>query len=174
MTEDRIDFGPLPKSTFELLDHKGKRVTAETYHGFYTMVYFGFTNCRVVCPRTLAKLSAALDDLRELADAVQPLYTTVDPERDTPEAMHKFLRSYPRFIGLTGSAAEIDRAKQAFRVFTRRADDPVTGYAVSHSAVTYVMDRHGSYAAHFLESASAEQIARRLRSVIVTQQTDQS
>jgi protein SCO1 len=164
--EDRI--GPVPDSTFELLDHNGNRVTAETYFGLYTMIYFGFTNCRVVCPRTLAKLSAALDDLGELADEIQPLYISVDPERDTPEVMRKFLRSYPRFTGLTGSATEIHRAKQAFRVFTRRATDPVTGYAVPHSAVTYVMDPQGAYTGHFLDSVPAEEIAKRLRSMIVT------
>ena len=155
-----------PTGKFDLLDHHGNRVSSETYRGLFTMIYFGFTNCRVVCPRTLAKLTLVLDLLGSVAQEIQPLYISVDPERDSPEAMRSYLGSYPHFTGLTGSPAEIDRAKQAFRVFTRRSDDPITGYAIPHSAITYVMDRQGAYVDHFLDSAPIDVIVGRLREIV--------
>ena len=97
-----------PTGKFDLLDHHGNRVSSETYRGLFTMIYFGFTNCRVVCPRTLAKLTLVLDLLGSVAQEIQPLYISVDPERDSPEAMRSYLGSYPHFTGLTGSPTEID------------------------------------------------------------------
>jgi len=155
-----------PTGKFDLLDHHGNRVSSETYRGLFTMIYFGFTNCRVVCPRTLAKLTLVLDLLGSVAQEIRPLYISVDPERDSPEAMRVYLGSYPHFTGLTGSPTEIDRAKQAFRVFTRTSDDPITGYAVPHSAITYVMDRQGAYVDHFLDSAPIDVIVGRLREIV--------
>jgi len=112
------------------------------------LVFFGFTHCRIVCPRALGKLCRVLDDLGPLAERVQPLYVTVDPERDTPAVMREFLgRSYPRFTGLTGSPAQIDAAKAAFRVFARRVADPDSpgGYAMPHTAIAYLLDEAGRY-----------------------------
>jgi protein SCO1/2 len=109
--------------SFCLIDHDGHNVSDETYRGQYVLIFFGFTNCRVVCPRALTKLSAVLDSLGPLADRIRPIYVTVDPERDTPDAMRSFLQSYPRFTGLTGSLEQIDRMKKAYRVFAQRVDD---------------------------------------------------
>ena len=151
--------------SFSLIDHDGEEVSDETYLGHFVLIFFGFTHCRVVCPRALAKLSAALDSLGPLAERIRPIYITVDPERDTPGAMRGFLRSYPRFTGLTGSREQIDHAKQAFRVFAQRTADPTdnNGYAVPHTAITYLMDTQGRFVAHFTDALSAEEIATRLR-----------
>src|SRR5882762_1597942 len=89
--------------SFQLVDHHGRAVTEASYHGRFALLFFGFTHCCVVCPRALTKLSGVLDALGPLADRVQPLYITVDPERDTPDVMRAFLQAYPRFTGLTGS-----------------------------------------------------------------------
>ena len=106
--------------SFRLIDHHGARVTDETYRGRFVLIFFGFTHCRVVCPRALSRLSAVLERLGPLTDQLQALYITVDPERDTPEVMRTFLeKSYPRFIGLTGTRAEIDAAKRAFQSLCR-------------------------------------------------------
>ena len=72
--------------SFALTDHHGRDVTDAAYRGRFMLIYFGFTHCRAVCPRALARLSEALAALGELADRIQPLYITVDPDRDTPEA----------------------------------------------------------------------------------------
>ena len=154
---------------FRLIDHHGVEVTDESYRGRYVLLFFGFTHCKVVCPRALGRLTNVLDRLGPLADRLQPLYVTVDPERDTPEVMRAFPeRSYPRFTGLTGSCEEVERAKKAFRVFARRAPDPddPSDYVVPHSAITYVLDPAGRYAMHFIDAVGEAEMIERLRSLL--------
>jgi cytochrome oxidase Cu insertion factor (SCO1/SenC/PrrC family) len=76
---------------FELVDHNGVPVTERSYRGGWMLVFFGFTHCRMVCPRALGKLSDALDQIRDLTTQIAPLYITVDPKRDSPEVMRAFL-----------------------------------------------------------------------------------
>jgi protein SCO1/2 len=154
---------------FRLIDHHGVEVTDESYRGRYVLLFFGFTHCKVVCPRALVRLTNVLDRLGPLAERLQPLYVTVDPERDTPEVMRAFLeRSYPRFTGLTGSREQVERAKKAFRVFAHRApdaDDPAS-YVVPHSAITYLLDPAGRYATHFTDAVGEAEMIDRLRSFL--------
>jgi protein SCO1 len=154
---------------FSLTDHNGTPVSNASYRGRFLVVFFGFTHCRVVCPRALTTLSAVLDELGPSADRVQGLYVTVDPDRDTPETMKAFLAAnYPRFTGLTGTAEQIDAAKKEFRVFARRAADPAgqDEYVVPHSAITYVLDRSGNFLTHFTDSTGADEMVRRLGGVL--------
>ena len=151
---------------FELVDHHAEQVSERDYRGKWVLVFFGFTHCRMVCPRALHKLSDALEQIGDLADRIQPLYITVDPDRDTPAVMRAFLEmDYPRFVGLTGSSEQIEEAKASFRVFARRGADPddPDGYVVPHSAMTYLLDRQGEYVEHFTDTAEAGEIARHLR-----------
>lgn len=147
---------------FDLVDHHGTPVGVGSYRGDWLLVQFGFTSCRVVCPRALTKLTAALDRLGPGAERVRPLYVSVDPERDTPEVMRAFLAaSYPRFTGLTGTAEQVEGATRAFRVFARRRADPADpdGYAVPHTAITYLVDPGGRLARHWPDTAEATTIA---------------
>src|SRR4249920_892926 len=83
--------------SFSLTDHHGRPVTDADYRGRFMLIYFGFTHCRAVCPRALARLSAALAALGDRAERVAPLYITVDPQRDTPAVMKTYLEArYPR------------------------------------------------------------------------------
>lgn len=160
--------------SFRLIDHHGARVTDETYRGRFALIFFGFTHCRVVCPRALSRLSAVLEQLGPLADQIQPLYITVDPERDTPEVMHTFLeKSYPRFTGLTGTRAAIDAAKRAFRVFAERRPDPKEpdGYVVPHTAISYLLDPTGEYVAHFTDALDETEVTDRLRRLLMDHAT---
>ena len=154
----------LPSGTFDLIDHFGRPATNRSFRGKHLLVFFGFTHCRVVCPRALTKLSAALDELGSLARNIQPLYITVDPERDTPERMCEFLENYPRFLRLTGSRAQIDEAKHAFCVFARRTPNPENseGYSVPHTAICYFLHANGKSLSHFVDALSTEQIVGRL------------
>ncbi|KQX19094.1 MULTISPECIES: SCO family protein [unclassified Sphingomonas] len=150
------------EGSFSLTDHDGLDVTQSDFRGRFMLVAFGFTHCRVVCPRVLGRISDALDLLEPLAKQIQPIYITVDPERDTPDAMRRFLtQRYPRFRGLTGTAAQIDRAKASFKVFAQHRDDPddPAGYAVAHTAFAYLMDRTGGYRTHFADAGDAAQLA---------------
>ena len=118
---------------FDLVDHDGNHVTNERYAGNYVLVFFGFTHCKMVCPRALAKLSDVLDSLGERAERITALYVTVDPERDTADVMKAFLtQHYPRFTGLTGSLEAIESAKKQFRVFAKKnpAPDDAEKYVV--------------------------------------------
>lgn len=153
---------------FDLVDHNGRPVTNATFHGSYALVFFGFTHCRVVCPRALGRISAVLELLGPEAARVQPLYITVDPDRDSPAVMKAFLENRPGFLGLTGTPEQIESAKAAFRVFARRRDDPQEpdGYAVPHTAITYVLDPAGVCVDHFTDALGADEVARRLRTLI--------
>lgn len=155
----------LDKPSFSLVDHHGTPVTEQTFRGRWLLVFFGFTHCKVVCPRALRKLSVVLDALGDRADELCPLYITVDPDRDTPAALREFLRPYPRHTGLTGSADAIEQAKEEFRVFARRKADPddPDGYAVPHTAITYLISPEGEYVAHFPDTLTSGEIIERLR-----------
>lgn len=157
-------------ATYSLIDHDGNPVTERTYRGRWQLVQFGFTACRVVCPRALAKLTDALFALSALENvtgpaAVVPLYITVDPDRDSPAVMKSFLEtSYPRFTGLTGTTDQVNAAKDAFKIFTRRRDlpDRPDEYDVQHTAITYLIAPDGRPARHWPDTADAETITRDL------------
>ncbi|MCP2252772.1 protein SCO1/2 [Prauserella aidingensis] len=158
----------LDQPSFSLVDHDGRPVTENTYQGRWQLVFFGFTHCKVVCPRALRRLSSVLDELGETADRLQPLYISVDPERDTPDVLREFLRPYPRYTGLTGSVDAVEQAKQEFRVFARRKYDPTDpdGYSVPHTAITYLLSPEGKYAAHFLDSITEAEMTVSLRTIL--------
>lgn len=155
---------PPIRATYSLVDHDGTPVTERTHRGSWQLVQFGFTSCRVVCPRALTKLTAVLDELGPAP--LVPLYVTVDPDRDSPAVLRAFLTaSYPRFTGLTGTAEQVDAAKEAFRVFTRRREAP-DGYDVQHTAVTYLLDPEGRPAHHWPDTRGAEEMVRDLRRLL--------
>ncbi|WP_290051914.1 SCO family protein [Amycolatopsis solani] len=154
---------------YTLVDHHGREVTEQDFPGRHQLVFFGFTHCRAVCPRVLGLLSTVLDDLGPLADRIQPLYISVDPERDTPDVLRAFLeRTYPRFLGLTGSPEAAEAARAAFRIFAGRGADPEDpeGYAVPHTALTYLLDPGAAYLAHFPDVLAAAEIADRIRKLV--------
>jgi protein SCO1 len=154
-----------PVARFNLIDHHGKQVSEATFAGSFLLVYFGFTHCKVVCPRSLTKLSGVLDRLGDEAGEIAALYITVDPARDTPEVLRAYLEAgYPRFTGLTGSQEQIDLAKKAFRVFAERKSDAEApgGYVVPHSAIAYFMAPDGSYVDHFTDGREQNEIAARI------------
>lgn len=154
---------------FDLVDHNGRPTTMATFGGRYTIVFFGFTHCKVVCPRALERLSAALGRLGPLADLVDAVYITVDPERDTPEVMKAFLGGYDaRFVGLTGTRAQVDAAKASYRIFAERVADPDSpgSYDVPHTAISYLIGPDGHYIAHFTDAVSAPELAQRLHTLL--------
>lgn len=157
---------PPIRATYSLVDHHGTPVTERSYGGRWQLVRFGFTACKVVCPRALATLDAALDALEPGPAPLVPLYVTVDPGRDTPAVLAAFLAaSHPRFTGLTGTAEQVVDAQRAFRVFARRRDTP-DGYEVPHTAITYLLDDAGRPAHHWPDHATAETITDDLRRLL--------
>ncbi len=134
---------------FTLTDETGARVTSESYDGKWRLMYFGFTYCPDVCPVDTAKLGEGLKLFEakhpDAALKVQPLFVTVDPERDTPEALAEFTDNFhPRLVGLTGSRAEIEAALKTFRIYASKVPGVTEGsYTYDHLAVIYLMDPKG-------------------------------
>lgn len=154
---------------FKLVDATGRTVTDADYRGRYMMVYFGYTFCPDVCPAGLQVMAAALDKLGSKADKIVPIFISIDPARDTPAKMGEYVKSFgPRFVGLTGSEAEIAAAAKAYRVYFRKVDDPKSpaDYTMDHSSIIYVMDPKGEFVMHFTHATSADTIAERLGKVL--------
>ena len=155
---------------FELVDHTGKPRTNSDFRGQLMLVYFGFTYCPDICPTDLQAIGLALDKLGADGDGVQPLFITVDPERDTAEHLAEYVPMFhPRLIGLTGSAEAIRKAADAYKVYYAKVD-PDSGkandpgyYTVDHTAYIYLMDREGNYLGFFPPGTSADRMVEIIR-----------
>ena len=133
---------------FTLNDKDGKRVSWDQFKGKYRIVYFGYTFCPDACPMDMAAAMKGFARFEKaspaLAAQVQPLFISIDPARDTPKAVGEFSAAFhPRLIGLTGSAAQVDRAAKAFAAYYARGKDTAGGYLMDHSRVAYLMGRKG-------------------------------
>jgi len=152
---------------FELTDHTGKLRTERDFRGKLMLVYFGFTYCPDVCPTDLQAIGLALDKLGTDGDSVQPLFITVDPERDTAAHLAEYVPMFhPRLIGLTGSAEAIRKAADAYKVYYAKVDPPKGDggyYTVDHTAFIYLMDREGNYLGFFPPGTSADRMVEIIR-----------
>lgn len=130
---------------FTLVDQDGRRVSDRDFAGKYRIVYFGFTYCPDVCPVDLQKISQAMRVLEKeepaLAARIQPLFISVDPERDTPALLKKYVAAFhPRIIGLTGTPAQVAAAAKAYGVYHAKRQEPgATDYVVDHLRATFLM-----------------------------------
>ncbi len=154
---------------FTLTAADGRPITDRSFRGRYLLVYFGYTACRDVCPLTLATLGNALDALGAKADRVQPLFITVDPERDTPDVLRGYVAAFsPRLLGLTGTARQIRQVEAAYRVRTVAHPHGAGGLdtTLDHSSVLLLIGPDGRYLAPIpADETSADMaadIARRL------------
>ena len=146
---------------FSLTDQNQMLRTEKDFQGKYTLVFFGYTYCPDVCPTTLAVMAAALDKMGARADMIVPLFITVDPQRDTPDKIKSYLASFgPRFIGLTGSPADIASVAKEYRVYYREHPGENGGaYTVDHSGVVYLMDPAGKFIANYSLETSPDRLA---------------
>ncbi|MDX1575971.1 MAG: SCO family protein [Kiloniellales bacterium] len=153
---------------FALTDQTGARRSDADYLGRYMLVYFGYTYCPDICPTSLLTMSRGLQLLAErspdAAEQVVPVFITVDPERDTVDALAAYAPSFhPDLVALTGSADEIAAAAKAYRVYYAKAEDEASGtYLMDHSSFFYLMGPDGAYRTHFSHTAPAEEIAEGL------------
>ena len=135
----------IAKDDFTLTDHTGAKRSLADYRGKVVVVFFGFTHCPDVCPTTLVEMAEAMKLLGPRADRVQVLFITVDPERDTPELLGKYVPAFdPRFVGLWGDPDTIARVAKDFKVFYQKTQPSSTGsYSIDHTAGSYVFDAEG-------------------------------
>jgi len=131
---------------FTLTDQAGRQRSDTEFRGKLMVVYFGYTYCPDVCPTDLMAISQALEALGPAAEAIQPVFITIDPERDTKVLTDYVSAFHPSLIGLTGSPDEIRKVANSYKAFyVKVQDERSREYSIDHSGVIYLMDRNGEY-----------------------------
>jgi protein SCO1/2 len=152
---------------FTLVDQNGITRTQADFADKYTLIYFGFTYCPDVCPTALDVMGRAMEIVAQTAPdkaaTIQPLFISVDPARDTVEALADYVTYFhPRLIGLTGSPAQIKQALQKYKVYAARVATPEEGadsYTMDHSSLFYLMDQQNRFVHHFDHTKAPEDMA---------------
>lgn len=155
-TESRVLIG----GDFELINADGKQIKTKDYRGKLMLVYFGFTNCPMICPTDLGAMSMALEGLGDGLDEVQPIFVTIDPERDKIEQMKTYMSNFhPKIEALTGAPEQIAKAANAYKVYYKKVEgEELSEYLMNHSAYMYLMDRDGNYITHFRHEQPVDEI----------------
>ena len=154
---------------FTLIAGDGKTVSEQTFRGKWLLIYFGYTYCPDACPTTLNDIADALAQLGPLADKVQPIFISVDPKRDTPEVIGRYVKAFdPRIVGLTGTADQIASVAREFHVYyaVHRTGNGPNDYAMDHSSIIYVMNSQGRYATTLSSEQKPDALASRLRKLM--------
>lgn len=153
---------------FTMVDHNGETVTEQTFLGKHALYFFGFTFCPDVCPLTMQHVTMALTMLGEAADRIQPVFVTIDPERDTPEALNAYVKHFhPAIRALTGSPAQVEAMIKTFKVYAKKVvTEDSTDYLMDHSSIVYVMDPQGQYVTHFSHQTKPGEMVTALRPLL--------
>jgi len=154
------------RAVFELTDHQGTIRTQSDFSGRWMLVFFGFTNCPDICPTTLSEVAIVMDDLGAEAENVQPLFVTIDPERDTPAALAEYVPFFDAgIIGLTGTPAQIARTAETFPIFYERIEEASApdGYTMAHTSHLLLFDPDAGFADSWPYGTPAEEILADLR-----------
>lgn len=154
---------------YTLTNQDGQIVTEASFLGKPQLIYFGFTFCPDVCPMALQQMSYALEQVDPKGTYFQPIFISVDPERDTPETLKQYVTAdvFPKgLIGLTGTAQQIEDVKLAYKMYSAKVDDAESsvGYTIDHASLVFLMDKNGKFADVFTHSTTAEDMIKRLKS----------
>jgi len=155
-----------------LMDTQGNTVTDRDFAGSFQLIAFGYTYCPDICPTTLSEMSLLMKRLGELSENLQPIFITVDPERDTPAVLDRYTAFFhPRIIGLTGQPALIRRVADNFKVRYEKHQEPggdPLRYSVDHSAGMYLLGPDGHFAAKFAYATPVSELTERVRTIMET------
>ncbi|MBA4750584.1 MAG: SCO family protein [Alphaproteobacteria bacterium] len=148
---------------FLLVDQHGRPKSSADFRGRYMLVYFGYTYCPDVCPTALYAMTDALNSLKDKAKNFQPIFITIDPNRDTRSVMRDYMKNFhPSFVGLTGEKDQLEKAHKAYHVYAVKApgQEHEKNYILDHSSIVYVMDPRGRFITSFNHNTSAEEIVK--------------
>jgi protein SCO1/2 len=150
--------------SFTLTDHGGRQRSDTEFRGKLMIVYFGYTYCPDVCPADLMAITQALDALGPAAEGVQPIFITIDPERDT-KVLADYVSAFHRsLIGLSGSQDEIRKIANAYKAFYAKVQDERSGeYSIDHAGVIYLMGRSGEYLGFMPPQTNPDRLTEVLR-----------
>lgn len=154
------------RPTFALADAEGRVRTSEEFAGKHLLVFFGFTNCPDVCPTTLSEVAQVMDDLGDDADRVQPLFISIDPDRDRRLGLREFTQAFhPSILPLAGDAAATAAAADNFKIFFEREPDAAApeGYSMSHSPALYLVGPDGEWLRQITYGTPASEILADLK-----------
>ncbi|MGO4909883.1 SCO family protein [Pseudorhodobacter sp. W20_MBD10_FR17] len=155
------------RPAFSLADSAGQLRATDEFAGKFQLVFFGFTNCPDVCPTTLSEVAQVMDYLGDAAAKVQPIFISIDPERDRKLGIDAFTQAFhPTILGLTGDAEATRAAAESFKTFFERenAPDATDGYTMSHSAALYLIGPKGDWLRQFDYGTPADAILSDLKS----------
>ena len=142
-----------------------KPVRDEDLRGRYLLVYFGFTHCPDICPTTLLLMNNAIQQMGAKGTEILPVFISVDPERDTPQAAAAYAKNFGKnVLGLSGTPAQIKHVADNFKVFYSKVEDKgsALGYVVDHSSFIYLMDPDGNYVTHFASDIPEQELKKEL------------
>lgn len=160
---------------WKLLNTKGQVVSSDDFKGKYYLIYFGFCNCPDICPNSLTKLKRALEIIRKLPDSrtfqLKSIFVSVDPDRDTPEKIEKFLGYFDKeMIGLTAASNNDPMLKDCLKKFKIYAtkinfeDESehrgLQGYTIDHTILTYLVDDENNYLTHLGANLGEHDLAK--------------
>ncbi|MDQ7985347.1 SCO family protein [Pseudomonas sp. G34] len=161
-----VDGGQRIGGPFELQGPDGRRVTEQSFEGQWLLVFFGFTRCADVCPTTLVQIAKLLDGLGEQGARLQPLFISLDPERDTPEVLAAYTRFFDeRILGLTGSPEQIRQVADAYGVYVRKVPMGDT-YMLDHTGSVYLMSPAGELVSLISPQRTAADAAREISAAL--------
>jgi len=159
---DELMAGKVKGGGFALVDQAGETRTLSEFRGRLVVMYFGYTSCPGICDTDLSQIGAVVRDLGSDGARVQPLFITIDPERDTPSRLSAYLADFdPSIIGLTGTLEQVNRVADQYNAYFAKV--PVEGsehYMMDHSAYIYLLDRNGGFLGAFPSGTKVDRLAQ--------------
>jgi protein SCO1/2 len=159
-----IQTSALVGGPFALVDQDNRPVTDADLKGKPFLVFFGFTHCPDICPTKLFEISQVLKAVEKDQPDLSALFVTVDPERDTPDVMKRYLSSFdPRIRGLTGDQVAVDAMVKAYRAYAKKVSLDGGSYTMDHTSLVYLMNGKGAFATSLAMAKTDSEIADEIR-----------